>query len=105
LKLLIQELQVMNVQMRIITEENVDQLLNLSYQSQNIDKLLGIDHGEDGMANREISEIIENYKKEMTSRLKKGPLNIEPVIVISLPLLNKLGIILFFRFQIFLLMH
>jgi hypothetical protein len=77
LKLLIQELQVMNVQMRIITEENVDQLLSLSYQSQNIDKLLGIDHGEDGMANREISEIIENYKKEMTSRLKKGPLNIE----------------------------
>ena len=32
LKLLIQELQVMNIQMRLITEENVDQLLNLSYQ-------------------------------------------------------------------------
>ena len=79
LKLLIQELQVMNVQMRIITEENVDQLLNLSYQSQNIDKLLGIDHGEDGMANREISEIIENYKKEMTVKAKAnyGPLDIE----------------------------
>jgi hypothetical protein len=70
LKLLIQELQVMNVQMRIITEENVDQLLNLSYQSQNIDKLLGIDHGEDGLANREISEIIENYKKQTTAKAK-----------------------------------
>lgn len=39
LKLLIQELQVMNVQMRIITDENVDQLLSMSY-SNNIHKLL-----------------------------------------------------------------
>jgi hypothetical protein len=70
LKLLIQELQVMNVQMRIITEENVDQLLNLSYQSQNIDKLLGIDHGEDGTVNREIREIIENHKKNTMSKIK-----------------------------------
>ena len=60
----------MNVQMRIITEENVDQLLNLSYQSQNIDKLLGIDHGEDGTVNREIREIIENHKKNTMSKIK-----------------------------------
>ena len=39
LKLLIQELQVMNIQMRIITDENVDQLLSMSY-SNNINKLL-----------------------------------------------------------------
>ena len=39
LKLLIQELQVMNIQMRIITDENVDQLLSMSY-SDNILKLL-----------------------------------------------------------------
>jgi hypothetical protein len=70
LKLLIQELQVMNVQMRIVTEDNVDQLLNLSYQSQNIDKLLGVDHGEDGVAQREISEIIENYKMQMSAKSK-----------------------------------
>jgi len=38
-KLLIQELQVMNIQMRIITDENVDQLLSMSY-SNNINKLL-----------------------------------------------------------------
>ena len=38
-KLLIQELQVMNVQMRIITDQNVDQLLSMSY-SNNIIKLI-----------------------------------------------------------------
>ena len=54
LKLLIQELQVMNIQMRIITEDNIDQLMNLSYQSCNIDKLLNIDHGEDGKIQRDI---------------------------------------------------
>ena len=45
LKLLIQELQTMNVQMRIITDNNVDQLMNLCY-SNNINKLL---HKEDNL--------------------------------------------------------
>jgi len=70
LKLLIQELQVMNVQMRIITEDNIDQLMNLSYQSRNIDKLLHIDHGEDGTVERDIKEIIENYKKDLETKMK-----------------------------------
>ena len=38
-KLLIQELQTMNIQMRIITEDNINQIDNLSY-SDNIKKLL-----------------------------------------------------------------
>jgi hypothetical protein len=41
LKLLIQELQVMNVQMRIITEDNIDQLLSMSF-SNNITKLIDL---------------------------------------------------------------
>jgi hypothetical protein len=41
LKLLIQELQVMNVQLRIITDDNVDQLLSMSY-SNNASKLMQI---------------------------------------------------------------
>jgi hypothetical protein len=49
--------------MRIITEDNIDQLLNLSYQSRNIDKLLHIDHGDDGKTERDIKDIVENYKK------------------------------------------
>jgi len=69
LKLLIQELQVMNVQMRIITEDNIDQLTNLSYQSRNIDKLLHIDNGDDGSVKRDIKEIIDNYKKSMETKL------------------------------------
>jgi DNA-directed RNA polymerase II subunit RPB2 len=62
LKLLIQELQVMNIQMRIITEDNIDQLMNLSYQSRNIDKLLHIDPN---AAQKEVKEIVDNYKTEM----------------------------------------
>jgi len=39
-KLLIQELQTMNVQMRLITDDNIDQLESMSF-SNNISKLLG----------------------------------------------------------------
>jgi hypothetical protein len=70
LKLLIQELQVMNIQMRIITEDNIDQLTNLSYQSRNIDKLLHIDHGEDGNVKRDITEIVENYRISLENKLR-----------------------------------
>jgi DNA-directed RNA polymerase II subunit RPB2 len=82
LKLLIQELQVMNIQMRIITEDNIDQLMNLSYQSRNIDKLLQIDHGESGEVKRDIKEIIENYKKKLdnltkTTNIKTNKINNE----------------------------
>jgi hypothetical protein len=42
LKLLIQELQTINVQMRIITEDNIQQLENMSF-SKNIEKLTGLE--------------------------------------------------------------
>lgn len=66
MKLLMQELQTMNVQMRIITEDNVDQLMNLSYQSRNIDKLLQVDNIQSA------KDLIENYKRELDGKLKKG---------------------------------
>ena len=62
-KLMMQELQVMNVQMRLITDENIDQLMNLSYQSYNIDKLLHLEPGD-----VEISKIIEEYKNELRNK-------------------------------------
>jgi DNA-directed RNA polymerase II subunit RPB2 len=64
LKLLIQELQVMNIQMRIITEENVDQFLNLSYQSANINKLLGSNEKTDN-----IEKLIHDYKYLLTQKI------------------------------------
>lgn len=62
-KLLIQELQVMNINMRIITDENVDQLLSMSY-SNNISKLLkqNEDRSIDNM-----TTIINGYKKNIVS--------------------------------------
>jgi DNA-directed RNA polymerase II subunit RPB2 len=60
-KLLIQELQVMNVQMRIITEENVDQLLSMSY-SDNINKLMKSD--------KSIADTIKDYNDNISNKLK-----------------------------------
>jgi DNA-directed RNA polymerase II subunit RPB2 len=65
LKLLIQELQVLNIQMRIITEENVDQLLNLSYQSKNLNKLINV--GDNDFKN--INELMTHYKKELYTKI------------------------------------
>ena len=67
-KLLIQELQVMNVKMRIITEENVDQLLSMSY-SDNINKLLKSD--------KPIEELIKvttfDVRKKLDVKVKNEP--------------------------------
>jgi DNA-directed RNA polymerase II subunit RPB2 len=73
LKLLIQELQVLNIQMRIITEENVDQLLNLSYQSKNISKLLNINDTDF----KDIGALITQYRKQLDIKIKKSTADIE----------------------------
>ena len=71
-KLLIQELQVMNVQMRIVTEDNVDQLLSMSF-SNNINKLMK-DDADAAMVVKEINLNIEKRLKEVS----KAPANIIP---------------------------
>jgi hypothetical protein len=58
LKLMIHELQVLNVQMRIITEDNIDQLMNMSY-SNNVNQLLKND-------NPNMIALIGQITKEMT---------------------------------------
>ena len=68
-KLLMQELQVMNVQMRIITEDNVDQINNLNFKSRNINKLLNIENNEEIEINEEIYKIINEYKLKMDEKL------------------------------------
>jgi hypothetical protein len=74
LKLLIQELEVLNIQMRLITDDNVDQLLNMSY-SNNITKLLKI---EEPQEKHEIKIITKEYYNEVFKRWtnfqeQKGP--------------------------------
>jgi len=69
LKLLMQELQVMNVQMRIITDDNIDQLLSMSY-SDNINKLLQV-------GNINLKELTKKYSQDMNSIIyKENNLNI-----------------------------
>jgi DNA-directed RNA polymerase II subunit RPB2 len=66
-KLLMQELQVMNVQMRIITDENVDQLLSMSY-SDNIYTTMNvkpISHG-----NYNVNTNIETSKTDLKNTLE-----------------------------------
>jgi len=64
LKLLIQELQVMNIQMRIITEDNIDQLLSMSY-SDNVYKLLKT--GED----TSLTDLVDKYKASISAEMNK----------------------------------
>ena len=60
LKLLLQELQTINIQMRIITEDNIGQLENLSF-SKNIEKLMNVK----GVTTKDvIREIKESLSKE-----------------------------------------
>ncbi len=69
-KLLIQELQVMNVQMRIITDENVDQLMSMSY-SNNISKLL---HNPEEQSKEQIEKMIKSFLFETNLATKsKAP--------------------------------
>jgi DNA-directed RNA polymerase beta subunit len=58
LKLLIQELQTVNIQMRIITEDNIEQLENMLY-SKNMDKLLSKETSAKGLI-QEIKEALSS---------------------------------------------
>jgi len=72
-KLLIQELQTMNIQMRIITDENVDQMLSLSY-SNNINELLNIqanDESNDESFNVALKNAVITLKSEIKKSLTK----------------------------------
>lgn len=69
LKLLIQELQIMNVQMRIITEDNIDQIMNLSY-SDNVTTLLEGNKDMNANLERKIQDYRTNINKKMQNRNK-----------------------------------
>ena len=70
-KLLMQELQVMNVQMRIITDENVDQLLSMTY-SNNIHKTLNakiVSNGDYEKQRTELKDTLDLYSQKVKSSL------------------------------------
>jgi hypothetical protein len=69
-KLMIQELQVMNIQMRIITDDNVDQLLSMSF-SENINKLM--------MSDKPVPELIKQINDNINKQLRQD-VKIEEVI-------------------------
>jgi len=85
-KLLIQELQTMNIQMRVITDENVDQMLSLSY-SNNISNLLQLSYNTNNttmsnntnmeqnneLFNLHIKSSIIQLKSEIKTTLTKNP--------------------------------
>ena len=66
-KLLMQELQTMNIQMRIITESNVDQLTSLSY-SKNIQTLIG-----------DKQAVINNLSTKAMRDMQKRPTEMERI--------------------------
>uniref|UniRef100_A0A6C0DRM1 DNA-directed RNA polymerase n=1 Tax=viral metagenome TaxID=1070528 RepID=A0A6C0DRM1_9ZZZZ len=63
LKLLMQELQTINIQMRFITEDNIEQLENMTY-SKNIDKLMFTDKFS-------AKSVINNVRRELDETAKK----------------------------------
>ena len=81
LKLLIQELQAINVQMRIITEDNIDQMESMA-NSRNIEKTSGItDINEvrklfNKMARRE--NVLEDTNDDITPDAQSPPAGFEP---------------------------
>jgi len=81
-KLLIQELQTMNIQMRIITDENIDQMLSLSY-SNNISKLLQIS------SNTDSNTIVEGDDETLNFDLKKSITQVKNDIKNALTRENK----------------
>jgi len=82
-KLLIHELQIMNVQMRIITEENVDQLLSMTF-SNNINKLMNSD-GDVAKIISEINSSVDKIVREVPKAMANIEANVlpEPTQVIT----------------------
>jgi hypothetical protein len=82
-KLLIHELQIMNVQMRIITEENVDQLLSMTF-SNNINKLMKSD-ADAATIISEINSSVDKIVREVPKAMANVEANVipEPAQVIT----------------------
>jgi DNA-directed RNA polymerase beta subunit len=75
LKLLIQELQVMNIQMRIITDDNIDQLMSMSYSKNIIELTKNADMFKDITSDKEnsnMNEFIQNYIRHINMKIRSN---------------------------------
>ena len=81
MKLFIQELQAMNIQMRIITEDNIDQIENLSLSSKFLGKIL---NDEKSSLEELINKIIHPKNRVIT-----GGKDTEEPIPIDIPILDE----------------
>jgi len=68
-KLLLHELTTMNVQLRIITEENINQLENMAF-SKNIDKLLNVDRDDHNKISGFQQSIVDKQQKNQQELTK-----------------------------------
>ena len=77
-KLLLQELQAMNVHMKIITAANVNNLLTMNY-SDNINKLLRNDDSDLGNLMKQVSQEINSEIRKGTPALPEGRIRPTPI--------------------------
>lgn len=85
-KLLIQELQTMNIQMRLITEDNIDQVTNLAY-STNIIKLRNEDFTKSKLSQREqITTSVQNEVRNRRNKYTEMALKNKPMLDTPIPL-------------------
>jgi DNA-directed RNA polymerase II subunit RPB2 len=82
LKLLIQELEVLNIQMRVITDDNVDQLMNMSY-SNNITKLLKLEEPTETIENVKVKVITREYYDKIFSKWENFKAKTGPALEIN----------------------
>jgi DNA-directed RNA polymerase II subunit RPB2 len=66
LKLLIHELQTMNVQMRLITDENIDRVMDLNYSNN----LLKLNHFQTDVTNKELEQYVKEYRNQLKNELE-----------------------------------
>jgi DNA-directed RNA polymerase II subunit RPB2 len=82
LKLLIQELEVLNIQMRVITDDNVDQLMNMSY-SNNITKLLKLEEPTETTEKVKVKVITREYYDKIFSKWENFKAKTGPALEIN----------------------
>ena len=78
MKLLMQELQTINLQMRIITEDNIEQLENMSY-SKNISKLLMTPNADENTVAEMIKTEMKKRESDNENRVKDKLESISPM--------------------------